>query len=93
MALLATLCSGTRPRTWMLLLVALAAAGVILACLPWPPLAPDHTLQRQLAALRWALDNLRGALGPDSGGRAACRHFLLRAFRRVQAWRRHLAIV
>lgn len=70
-----------RPRTWILLVVALAAVCLIL-------LFAATLQQQQWAILHQTMDNLRGALAPDTGGKAACRAGLLVAIERAMAGRR-----
>lgn len=69
-----------RPRTWILLVAALAAVCIILLF--------AATLQQQWAIVHQTMDNLRGALAPDTGGKAACRAGLLVAIERAMAGRR-----
>lgn len=68
-----------RPKTWILLVAALAATCLLLLF--------AATLQQQWAIIHQAMDNLRGALAPDTGGKAACRSGLLVAIERVMAGR------
>ena len=78
-------------RKWMLLAAALAAAsGGVLAfvllpdgCMRTQMLMLAQMLQHQWEAVHLVSDNLRGALAPDSGSKAACRSGLLRLLERV----------
>lgn len=71
-------------RKWMLLAAALAATGVILACMLRPQtLLAAQLLQHQWEALHGVSDNLRGALAPDTGGKAACRSGMIRTLERA----------
>ena len=68
----------------LLLAAALLALGAILACLlPAHALLLAQTLQHQWEGLHGVSDNLRGALAPDTGGKAACRSGLLRMLERA----------
>jgi hypothetical protein len=71
-------------RKPLLFAAALLALGVILACLlPAQALLLAQTLQHQWDGLHGVSDNLRGALAPDTGGKAACRSGALRTLERA----------
>jgi len=71
-------------RTCILLAAALAATCVILVCLMRPQaLLIAQVLQHQWEALHGVSDNLRGALAPDTGGKAACRSGVIRTIERT----------
>lgn len=80
-------------RKPVLFAAALVAAGVILACwLPAQALLFAQALQHQWEALHSMSDNVRGALAPDTGGKAACRSGALRTLERIMPRARALFV-
>lgn len=93
------LLSPRRSKTWLLLALALAlvAGGILLAVLFWAErdasiLRIAQTLQQQWDAIHQVTDNLRGALAPDTAGKAACRSGLLATIGRAVPGMRALVI-